>query len=230
MARSRHSLRTARFDADQAPVPAITLPRTPYQDYVALLGAVEQGAETLLDVGCGARSPLRDVPGAFRAVGVDAHLPAIEASRRAGIHDAYLHQPVTELDVPAGSYDAVVVLDLIEHLERDDALELLARAERAARHKVVVSTPNGFVAQGDVAGNPFQIHRSGWTCGDLEARGFRVWGANGPKGLRGELGRLRRPRAATGALSVLLQPFVRDRPSLAFQLVAVKQVAGRAAP
>ncbi|MDP9406463.1 MAG: class I SAM-dependent methyltransferase [Actinomycetota bacterium] len=200
-------------------------PLTPYRTYVALLGSLLEGCDSVLDVGCGTSSPLRDVPGDFRGVGVDAYAPAIEVSRRAGIHEAYLQQPVTELDVPPASFDAVVMLDLIEHLDRDAALELLARAERAARRRVIVSTPNGFVPQGDVGGNPFQVHRSGWTVAELEARGFRVWGANGPKGLRGERGSLRRPRAATGPLSVLLQPLVVHRPASAFQLVAVKDTA-----
>lgn len=190
--------------------------------YVALLGVLLEECETVLDVGCGARSPLRDVPGTFRSVGVDAHEPAIEESRRAGIHDAYLLQPVTDLDVPRDSYDAVVLLDLIEHLEREDALELLDRAARAARRRVIVSTPNGFVPQDDVGGNPFQVHRSGWTPADLEALEFRVRGMNGAKRLRGQRGVLRRPRAVTGALSVLSQPFVLDRPDRAFQLVAVR--------
>lgn len=199
--------------------------RTPYRTYVALLGTLLEGCESVLDVGCGSSSPLRDVPGAFRGVGVDAYEPAIELSRRAGIHEAYLHQPITELDVAPASFDAVVMLDLIEHLHRDEALELLVRAERAARRRVIVSTPNGFVPQGDVGGNPFQVHRSGWTCADLEDLGFRVWGANGPKALRGERGELRGPRAGSGALSVLLQPLVLHRPSWAFQLVAVKDTA-----
>jgi len=189
-----------------------------------MLGTLLEGCETVLDVGCGARSPLGDVPGTFRSVGVDAYAPALEQSRRAGIHDGYLQQPVTELDVPPGSYDAVIMLDLIEHLEPPEALELLARAERAARRRVIVSTPNGFVPQGDVGGNPFQAHRSGWTPADLEALGFRVRGTNGPKALRGEEGRLRRPRVATAVASVLLQPLVLGRPARAFQLIAVKDV------
>lgn len=206
-------------------MPALLRTRTPYRTYVALLGTLLEGCESVLDVGCGSSSPLADVPGAFRGVGLDAYEPAIELSRRAGIHEAYLHQPVTELDVPPASFDAVVMLDLIEHLHRDEALELLARADRAARRRVIVSTPNGFLAQGDVDGNPFQVHRSGWTPADLEDLGFRVWGANGPKRLRGERGWLKGPRAATGPLSILLQPLVAQRPPWAFQLVAVKETA-----
>jgi O-antigen ligase/SAM-dependent methyltransferase len=206
-----------------APVRPTLHPAAPYRTYVDVLGTLLTGVGSVLDVGCGSRSPLADVRGSFRSVGVDAHRPSIQASRRAQIHDDYLEQQVTELDAEPGSFDAVVLLDLIEHLERDDARALLERAERIARRRVVVSTPNGFVPQDGYGDNAWQVHRSGWTVADLEQRGYRVYGLNGPKWLRGGLARLHRPRLLTGPFSVLLQPFVLRRPRAAFQLVAVRE-------
>ena len=196
-----------------------------YRAWLRLMTAELASCESVLDVGCGKRSPLPDVPGRYRSVGVDAHPPALEASRAAGLHDDYLEQDVRRLDVPDGSFDAVVMFDLIEHLEREDAVELLRRAERVARRVVVLTTPNGFVEQGGYDGNELQRHRSGWTVADLEREGFDVHGLNGFKPFRGPLAYPRRPRFVTRPLSILSQPLVWERPEHAFELLAVKRVS-----
>jgi hypothetical protein len=116
------------------------------------------------------------------------------------------------------------MFDLIEHLERGDALELLHRAERIARRVVVLTTPNGFLEQSSYGGNELQRHRSGWTVADLEREGFQVYGQNGLKPLRGALAYPRRPRFVTRPLSILSQPFVWRRPERAFELLAVRRL------
>jgi SAM-dependent methyltransferase len=194
-----------------------------YRAWLRLITAELAGSSSVLDVGCGVRSPLAVVPGSFRSVGVEAHRPALEASRAAGIHDDYLEQDARSLDLADDSFDAVVMLDLIEHLDREDGEELLRRAERIAREVVVLTTPNGFINQSPYDGNALQEHRSGWTVEDLSRAGFTVYGMNGLKPLRGELSYPRRPRLITRPLSILSQPFVWRRPALAFELLAVKR-------
>jgi hypothetical protein len=97
--------------------------------------------------------------------------------------------------------------------------------ERIARHRVVVFTPNGFVQQGDRGGNPFQVHRSGWSASELESLGYRVTGVHGLRVLRREEAAIRfRPVRAWSLAADLTQPVVRRRPNLAFHLLAVKEV------
>ena len=55
---------------------------------------------------------------------------------------------------PPTSFDVVVAVDVLEHLERTDGFDLLEAMEQLARQRVVVFTPNGFVAQGAREGNP----------------------------------------------------------------------------
>lgn len=195
-----------------------------YRQYLRELDRAIGDAQSVLDIGCGAASPLKDLPRRCHAVGVDAHRPSIEASRRDGIHDEYLEQRVDELDVPDDSFDVVVMLDLIEHFPPDAAAELLATAERIARSRVVISTPNGFLEQGVYDHNPYQVHHSGWTVDDLQARGYHVRGVMGLKPLRGELSRFRRPRPLTAPLSIVSQPLATSRPRWAFELMAVKPI------
>jgi SAM-dependent methyltransferase len=184
--------------------------------------------ESVLDVGCGDRSPLARFRGRIPLmVGVDAHAPSLERSRALGIHDRYEQCDVTEIAArfPPRSFDAVVALDVIEHLEKPQGLRLLDALETVARKRVIVFTPNRFLPQGEREGNPWQVHRSGWTVEDFAARGYRVLGVNGWKPLRGALAMPRlRPRSLGARLSALTQPWVTHRPRHAFQLLAVRDL------
>ena len=137
------------------------------------------GMDSVLDVGCGADSPLQYVLTPEKLVGVDAFQGSIDASRARGIHREYHVMELDRLAFPELSFDAVVAMDVIEHFTREDALRLLARMEAMARRKVIVLTPNGFMPQGEIGRNPWQVHRSGWTAGDLQTLGYRVSGTLG---------------------------------------------------
>ena len=50
----------------------------------------------------------------------------------------------------------------------------------------MVFTPNGFVHQLALQGNPYQVHLSGWIVAELRKIGFQVNGINGLKILRKE--------------------------------------------
>ena len=197
-----------------------------YRAWLRQVTAELASCDSVLDVGCGRSSPLAHVPGRFRSVGVDAHPPALAESRARRLHDDFIEQDARRLDLPDASYDAVVMFDLLEHLEHGDALVLLHRAERIARRVVILTTPNGFVPQEGYGGNDLQRHRSGWTVADLEREGYRVHGQNGLKPLRGALAYPRRPRFVTRPLSIASQPLVWNRPERAFELLAVKRLGG----
>ena len=185
-------------------------------------------ARTVLDVGCGRASPLSAGRARFdRLVGVDAFPEAVAAARDAGTHDELVEEDVLRLAewFPPGSFDAVVAVDLLEHLDPADGAELLESMERVARDRVVVFTPNGFVEQTALEGNPFQVHRSGWSPAALRERGYRVSGTHGLRVLRGEEAAIRfRPRRAWSLVADLTQPLARRVPRLAYHLLAVKDV------
>ena len=183
---------------------------------------------TLLDVGCGAESPIRSFSHRLEhSVGVDRFEAALDESRRQAIHSSYVCVDILEL---AGrfaprSFDCVLASDVIEHLEKADGLRLMHSMEAIARRKVIVFTPNGFQPQGAVGGNPYQVHRSGWTVDEMRGYGYRVIGVNGWKPLRTELAAPRwRPRPLWGRVSYLTQPFTTRRPELAFQMLCIKDL------
>ncbi|MCX6563025.1 MAG: class I SAM-dependent methyltransferase [Candidatus Aminicenantes bacterium] len=184
------------------------------------------GCESLLDVGCGANSPVRafskKIP---RVVGVDNFQPSIDKSRAAGIHGEYRKMNVLEMDkkFPPESFDVVVALDLIEHLEKKDALRLIEVMERLARRKVIIFTPNGFLEQHEFDGNRSQVHISGWEIDEMRALGYRVSGVHGWKALRSECAYIKwKPRKFWVIVSVLSLPWTTRHPRRAFHIFCVK--------
>lgn len=67
--------------------------------------------------------------------------------------------------------DSVVMLDVIEHMTRDEGIEAIRIARTIARRQVIVFTPLGFLPQSGDAwgmhGDYWQAHRSGWTPADF---------------------------------------------------------------
>jgi hypothetical protein len=121
------------------------------------------------------------------------------------------------------SFDAVIALDVIEHLQREEGEVLLSAMEVIASHLVAVFTPNGFLEQPPTPDNRHQEHVSGWTPHDFLARGYEVIGMNGWRPLRGPYASIRfRPERIWRRASLLSQRFVRSRPQQAFQLLAIK--------
>ena len=159
-----------------------------------IVSAVERAVgecRSLLDVGCGDNSPVgRFAARPGRSVGIDKFGPWLAESVTRGIHDEYVEMDVLAIGdrFAPEAFDVVLCCDLLEHLEKDDGERLLGLMEVAAADRVVVLTPNGFVPQGATWGNPHQVHRSGWSAGELRARGYTVIGLGGLALLRGERG------------------------------------------
>jgi hypothetical protein len=71
---------------------------------------------------------------------------------------------------PANSVDTVFLVDVVEHLEKEEGRRLLAQTEHIARHQVIVFTPLGYMPQHHddgkdawgLDGAAWQEHRSGW--------------------------------------------------------------------
>ncbi|MDP2587567.1 MAG: SAM-dependent methyltransferase [bacterium] len=191
---------------------------------------------TLLDVGCGAYSPIKSFSAQSKqrldATGVDAFGPSIERSRADGIHNYYVQMDILKIAerfAPtrpgARHFECVLASDVIEHLPKEDGYKLLDQMESIAGKRVVVFTPNGFVRQGEYDKNPWQVHRSGWTRAEFEQRGYRVIGIGGLKRLKGEYGAIRFwPTRVWYVIADLTQRFVRGRPEHAYQLLAVKEM------
>lgn len=186
---------------------------------------------SLVDVGCGSDSPVQFLnKRPCKLIGVDGFMPSIEKSRERNIHDEYICADLTNLVEIVGerAFDCALCIDVIEHFEKSQGLQLIRDMERIASDRVVILTPNGFLPQDEHSGNLYQKHRSGWTVAEMRSIGYTVIGVNGWKPLLGEFAQPRLwPAPAWRLLSRLTQPLVRNHPSHAFHLLCYKSLGNK---
>lgn len=97
--------------------------------------------------------------------------------------------------------------------------------EKWAKKKVIITTPNGYLWQNGYDNNPLQQHKCGWSVDELKELGFKVYGMNGWKKLRGYKGGIKyKPLLFWTIISDLTQKLTYHFPNLAFQLFAVKEI------
>ena len=181
--------------------------------------------KTVLDIGCGKSSPIGSFSKSFYSVGIDIFKPAILRSKKTRTHDDHVLAEMNHLCFRPESFEAVLALDVLEHLKKADGYRLMENMEKIARYAIVVFTPNGFVHQLEYDSNPYQIHLSGWTVIELRRIGFQVNGINGLKFLRKEKAELRfRPKILFNLFSDISQKLAYHFPNLAFQLLCVKKL------
>ena len=191
---------------------------------------------SVLDIGCGPSSPLQYCENIEYSVEVEAYKPYLEKSKEKNIHTKYIDSKIEDLNFPNRSFDAVIMIEVIEHLSKQDGLSILRKAEKWARKKVIVTTPNGFLQQKDIDNNPYQRHLSGWSLKEMnKTLGFKIYGLAGLKCLRqprecdtGEANLLTSikywPKLFWFIIAALSQIFTYHFPYLAFELFCVKEL------
>ncbi len=201
-------------------------PNIPALTYIFTLKKILSDCRTVLDIGCGASSPLRLIP-ATRKIGIDADKKALETAKKNKTHDAYYLGNVKNISTmfKPKQFDACAVLDVIEHLSKTDGYKLIKDMEKIARKRIVIFTPNGFLSQ-DNPTNPFAVHRSGWTAEEMVKLGFHVIGMFGHTFLKGEGYGLRfRPKIFWGIVSEFTHYFfTRLHPHNAAGLLCIKEL------
>jgi hypothetical protein len=100
-------------------------------------------------------------------VGVEAWEPYVVDHRLRGIYDVLMIRDVLEMSESDLNWtEAVFMGDVIEHLDKDAAVDLLARIHKP----IVINTPEHFFHNGDNL--PWtETHRSHWTLDDFRATG-----------------------------------------------------------
>jgi hypothetical protein len=130
--------------------------------------------DEVLDLGCGIMPATGGRLNVKRHVGVDCFQTYLE---RIGPPTVLGNLPDVARRFGGRSFDVVLMLDVVEHLEKPDAIMLIREAERIARREVVVFTPDGFCPQGPLSAwgmgeNAAQSHRCGFTFDELAGMGY----------------------------------------------------------
>lgn len=141
-----------------------------------------QTVEVVLDIGCGIKPqnyirPLTHIccePYGEYISNLQQKIAALESRDRSYV---LLNMGWSEAVryFPPKSVDTVFLVDVIEHLEKEDGQKLLAATENIARRQIIVFTPLGFMPQHHddgkdawgLSGASWQEHKSGWLPEDF---------------------------------------------------------------
>lgn len=134
------------------------------------------------DVGAG----LRPVPWfGNRQICVEPCKQYAERLSKAGF--SVIEQTALDALENAEKIDSLIMLDVIEHMAKDEGRKVMALALEKVQTQIVVYTPLGFMPQDDdgwgLGEHHWQTHRSGWTPDEFdgfhcytEGRGFfAIW-------------------------------------------------------
>ena len=153
-----------------------------YADVVDLLGRIPTELDVVYDLGAGKRDnpislQVREIMCNY-LISVEAFEPYIDfllkSGNKAKSHDVVLAH-LTNSNYKVKVCDLVIMLDVIEHLPKDEALELITYLKTKAK-TILIFTPEGDTigySNGDM-GNELQSHLSGWTAEEFELLGFDV--------------------------------------------------------
>jgi len=194
-----------------------------YDSQIGRLESWLEGCASVLDVGCGANSPVAMVAG-IKRYGVDGFAESVDKARIGGKYENVICAELLEYLGAQNSraFDAVVALDVIEHFDREGGLRLMREMERVSAKKVIIATPNGFLPQAATE-NHHQEHLSGWPASDFLANGYEVKGLYGLKVLRGQGHESRIPSSSLLAwISWNTARIAENIPSLAAGLICQK--------
>lgn len=90
------------------------------------------------------------------------------------IHVCTIHEFLATY--PLWKWDAILLLDVLEHFDRDVGSALLMELRAKLHHGgiLMVGTPAVYMEQGAAHGNELERHRSLWTAEDLSAAGLAI--------------------------------------------------------
>jgi len=139
------------------------------------------------------------------------------------------------VDFPNKSFDAVILIDVIEHLTKKDGIALLKKMEKWANKKIIITTPNGFVSQPSVDDNKLQLHLSGWKPQEFINKNYKAYGLAGLKIIRKNeipiddktlFSSIKwQPKIFWFAIASISQIFTYHLPKLSFQNFYVKKIS-----
>lgn len=146
---------------------------------LALVERELDGADSVLDVGCGTSSPLTEIHRGFYSIGLDIFKPSLLTLNKSKFYDDLVLADARQLPFRNKVFDVVLSLDVIEHLSRQDGYGFITQISKVAKNKVVLTAPSGFLPQGSLGNNRHQKHLSGWTKDDFKTLGLSVAGYGG---------------------------------------------------
>jgi hypothetical protein len=183
------------------------------------------GCHTLLDLGCSNLSWMRWRPS--YSVGVGPGGVILRESKRRHIHNECVIADVRSVQFKQRSFDAVIALNNLSELTREERYDLVARMAYWSKKRIAVCISNAESQPVWHSGNCGDQRQCvlGWSVEELNNMGFKVFGINGWKQLSQWDGSIKyKPTVVWQVISNVSQKITRYYPELASILLAVKAV------
>jgi len=149
------------------------------RDLYTCLTVATSDCESVLDLCCGFGEKLACTRAGFR-VGVDIHKPYLDvACKKWGNRIYFVWEDALSYAFScAYPFDGILLIDAIEHLEKQRGLDLISRCQEIAKRRLIVFTPEGVCPQDhdtyEMGGDYAQTHKSTWTAEEMRTLGFKV--------------------------------------------------------
>jgi 2-polyprenyl-3-methyl-5-hydroxy-6-metoxy-1,4-benzoquinol methylase len=96
--------------------------------------------DTILDIGCGTGAIMKELSKKYNMVGIDMSPLAVEYSKKRGLKNVFL-MPAEEFPKEKFDVKAVILLDVIEHIDDDVSVLKTAREIVGKDGRVIVTVP-----------------------------------------------------------------------------------------
>lgn len=207
--------------------------KIPFSYHWILRKAIGSGQNTILDIGCGDGKLMGFLTEGkeWEIHGLELYDKAVTKAKKSGIYESVKKSDVT--NVPKvdkfEKYDVVFASQIIEHLNKNNALSTLKEWEKLAKKRVVITTTVGYMEYDLLEriddANPYQKHLSGWNIRELREIGYKVVG-QGARFIYGPNGIARKYPKYLPLLKIfayILSPIVYKYPNLGTYMIAVKE-------
>jgi len=172
-----------------------------------ILGGELSGYRSVLDIGWQRDFPIQSITRGLARIDLHTFDASSPDWRRLG----------------ESKFDAVIALDVLDHLPKEEGHSLIERLENLARGKLIVLCPNGDLYKSD--SHLLGLQKSAWTASELRNLGFKVHGVNGWRVLRGYDGETKcAPNLFWQLVSDLSQKLLCFYPKCSFELFCVKEL------
>lgn len=99
---------------------------------------------------------------------IEAWQPYLDEFTLIALYDEILVADARDVEPDTLKADLVIFGDVLEHMTRQEARDLLAKARQVAGN-IIVSIPVLHLDQDDVGGNPYERHVEHWSYEDMRA-------------------------------------------------------------
>jgi ubiquinone/menaquinone biosynthesis C-methylase UbiE len=204
---------------------------------VAVKQNVSRSQKVILDVGCGKGEFTKSLFNLDKSsiifpytIGLDIFIPSLLIAKK--ICDDVVRCDIKFLPIRAESCNIVLASQVIEHLTKNEGLNLMKDLERVSKEAIIITVPVGQNSKQHLEdNNPWQTHRSAWYPDEFKARGFKVYGYAGARFLFRERGEYKLKSRILWpifyALSLLTQCVTRWFVTASYKILCIKTFAHR---